>query len=278
MKVLVTGANGYLGTGVVRQLCNDGINVVAACHSMTDIVDKSAQIKICDIFSIDEPYEYFEKPDVLLHMAWKNGFNHNASSHIDDLPKHYNFIKKMIDGGCKHVAVMGTMHEIGLYEGAIKEDTVPNPQNLYGISKNTLREITKILCENAGVTYQWLRAYYIVGNIEYGSSIFSKIALAEKNGQDKFPFTTGVSQCDFINYDDFCLQVATTIVQDSVNGVINICKGCPEKLADRVERFIKENEYKIKLDYGKYPDRPYDSKAVWGDNTKIKQIMMNRHS
>ena len=37
--------------------------------------------------------------------------------------------------------------------------------------------------------------------------------------------------------------------------------------------FIKENNYNIKLNYGAFPDRPYDSLAVWGDNTKILQIM-----
>ena len=47
----------------------------------------------------------------------------------------------------------------------------------------------------------------------------------------------------------------------------------PEKLADRVERFIQENGYDIKLQYGAFPDRPYDSKAVWGDSNKIQQIM-----
>ena len=52
--------------------------------------------------------------------------------------------------------------------------------------------------------------------------------------------------------------------------------GRPEKLADRVERFIKENGYNIKLDYGKFPDRPYDSKAVWGDDTKILEILAAR--
>ena len=40
--------------------------------------------------------------------------------------------------------------------------------------------------------------------------------------------------------------------------------------------FIKENGYKIKLDYGKFPDRPYDSKAVWGDDKKIRKIMSMR--
>ena len=57
------------------------------------------------------------------------------------------------------------------------------------------------------------------------------------------------------------------------SSIINICSGKPEKLADRVELFIKENGYAIKLKYGAFPDRPYDSKAVWGDNKKITQIM-----
>lgn len=39
MKILVTGANGYLGTGVVKQLCDDGMEVVAACHHQADLVD-----------------------------------------------------------------------------------------------------------------------------------------------------------------------------------------------------------------------------------------------
>ena len=45
------------------------------------------------------------------------------------------------------------------------------------------------------------------------------------------------------------------------------------KLADRVEKFIEDNGYSISLAYGTFPDRPYDSKAVWGDNTKIDKIL-----
>lgn len=71
----------------------------------------------------------------------------------------------------------------------------------------------------------------------------------------------------------FCKQVAATVTQDEVNGIINICSGRPEKLADRVERFIDENGYDIKLEYGMFPDRPYDSKAIWGNSSKIEKIM-----
>lgn len=119
----------------------------------------------------------------------------------------------------------------------------------------------------------WLRGYYIVGNSQYGNSIFSKITAAEIEGKTEFPFTTGQNQYDFIDYEDFCEQVARTVGQNKTHGIINICSGHPEKLADRVERFIKENNYKIKLKYGAFPDRPYDSKAVWGDGAKIESIL-----
>ena len=74
MKILVTGGNGYLGTGVSRQLCDDGVEVIAACHSKINIDDVRVNVKKCDIFNIENPFDYFEQPDVLLHMAWKNGF------------------------------------------------------------------------------------------------------------------------------------------------------------------------------------------------------------
>lgn len=272
MKILVTGANGYLGAGVVKQLLDDGVQVIATDFASAQI-DPRAEIKEGNLFEIDNPYDYFGQPDVVLHMAWRNGFVHNEISHVEDLAKHYSFLSKMVESGIKQLAVMGTMHEIGFIEGCIKEETPTNPENLYGISKDALRNFTKLLCKNANITFQWLRGYYIVGNSEFGCSIFSKITAAEKKGQEKFPFTSGLNQCDFLDYDEFCKQVASTVEQKDVNGIINICNGRPERLSERVERYIKENNYKIKLDYGKYPDRPYDSKAVWGDKTKIANIL-----
>lgn len=59
----------------------------------------------------------------------------------------------------------------------------------------------------------------------------------------------GQNQYDFIDYPDFCAQVAAVVGQKNEQGIINICSGKPEKLADRVERFIKENDYRIKLQY-----------------------------
>ncbi len=276
MKILVTGANGYLGQGIVKELLAAGHEVTAADFNL-ELVDNRAQKCACDLFSISNPYHYFGQPDVLFHLAWRNGFVHNAASHIEDLPQHYRFLKEIISAGIPQAAVMGTMHEIGFYEGSIDENTPANPQSLYGIAKNSLRNCMKVLCEDSvngkPPVIQWLRGYYIVGNTGYGSSIFSKITEAERQGKDCFPFTSGMNQWDFLDYEEFCRQAAKAVSQDKVTGIINICSGRPEKLADRVERFIREQEYHIKLAYGTFPDRPYDSKAVWGNDEKIRKIM-----
>lgn len=272
MKILVTGANGYLGQGVVQRLCDMGAEVVATDFGSNHI-DQRAEIITADLFAVEEPFLYFGKPDIVLHMAWRNGFVHNAPSHIEELPEHYRFLEKMVLSGVKQIAVMGSMHEIGFWEGCVREDTPCNPMNRYGISKDALRKCCKLLCAEHNTVFQWLRGFYIVGAYEQGSSIFSKIVKAAKEGKEHFPFTTGQNQYDFLDYEDFCAQVAAAVMQSEINGIINICSGCPEKLADRVERFIKENDFNIRLEYGAFPDRQYDSKAIWGCNKKIAIIM-----
>ena len=272
MKVLVTGANGYLGQGIVKQLLDDGVTVVAT-DLLSSNIDKRAIIKTCNLFDVENPFIFFDKPDVVLHLAWRNGFAHNDQSHLNDLPNHYAFLKKFIDLGIKRIAVMGTMHEVGFYEGEIDENTPCFPLSLYGVSKNALRQLVFSYARDKDVKIQWLRAFYIVGNIRYGSSIFSKLLTAADEGKTLFPFTSGKNKYDFLDYEEFCKQIKCTVIQDEMNGIINICSGKPVSLADRVNKFIEDNRLNIKLDYNKFPDRPYDSKAIWGNNKKISIIM-----
>ena len=134
LKILVTGANGYLGQGIVRSILNNGHCVVATDFN-TQFVDERAERIACNLFEVDNPYSFFGEPDVLLHLAWRDGFVHYSSAHIEDLPTHYAFIKKMVDGGIQQVAVMGSMHEIGFFEGSINESTPCHPTTPYGIAK-----------------------------------------------------------------------------------------------------------------------------------------------
>ncbi len=274
-KILVTGAGGYIGRHVVRTLLDMGHDVTAVDVNVPS-VDERAKIITYDIFNSQKDcYDYFGRPDLLIHMAWRNGFVHNCDTHMGDLSGHFSFLKNMIDGGLSHLSVMGTMHEVGYHEGAIDENTPCNPQSQYGIAKNALRQALFQAIDGKNVTLQWLRAYYIYGDDLRNHSVFTKLVEAAELGKTEFPFTTGKNKYDFVSVGELAKMIAVASVQDRIDGIINVCSGQPVSLAEKMESFIKEKGFTIRLKYGAFPDRPYDSPAVWGDATKIQDIMQN---
>ena len=139
--ILVTGANGYIGHHVVSALLDKGCRVTACDLNFND-VDKRAKHIMLDLFTHTKEnlYEQLGCPDVCLHMAWRDGFIHNSDKHISDLSSHYSFLTNLINHGLKQLAIMGTMHEIGYWEGKIDENTPTYPINMY-----LARNISKIL-------------------------------------------------------------------------------------------------------------------------------------
>ena len=138
--ILVTGAAGYIGRHVVKKALDMGYRVIASDFAFKG-VDERAEFCDVPIFSGDKNiYAALGKPDVCIHMAWRDGFRHNAPSHMKDLSSHVTFLNNMAAGGLSDLTVMGTMHEVGYWEGAIEDDTPCNPLSQYGIAKNALRQ------------------------------------------------------------------------------------------------------------------------------------------
>lgn len=274
-KVLVTGGSGYIGTHVVKALLDMGHAVTVACMEWEEIDTRAARCPVA-IFSGDSDiYEQTGRPDVCIHMAWKDGFVHHSTAHMDQLSDHIIFCRNMMAGGLPILSCMGTMHEVGYWEGAIDENTPCNPKSQYGIAKNAMRQSLMISAAELGCTLHWLRLYYIVGDSAQGNSIFAKLMQAAQAGQTRFPFTSGKNQFDFMPIGELARLIAVASLQTEVTGITNICKGEPESLASCIERFIQEHHLGITLAYGEYPDRPYESPGVWGDRTNLKKILEN---
>lgn len=272
MKVAVTGANGYIGSHVVNELLKRGHTVIATDMADNNI-NKQATVVLANIFETSDVFQLLGCPDAVIHMAWRNGFNHNNDSHIIDLPKHWAFTKQLIDAGCKSLTVMGTMHEIGYHIGEINENTPCNPMSLYGISKNSLRQMLLTYTADKDISLKWLRAFYVTGDDTKNKSIFAKILEMAAAGQKTFPFTTGVNQYDFTDINTLSQYIAAAATQNKTSGIINVCSGNSIALKDKVEEFIKNNKLDIRPEYGAFPSRKYDSPCTYGNTDKINKIM-----
>ncbi len=275
--IAVTGAAGYVGRHVVTALLDAGVRVIALARPSRrreHDVDARVELVVTDV--LDPAFSLataVEGPiDAVIHLAWQDGFAHNAPSHVENLSAHFRFLEGVVEAGVPRLVVLGSMHEVGYWEGAIDATTPTNPLSLYGIAKDALRRAAQLSLADR-IELAWVRSYYIVGDDRFNQSVFTKLLQAVDDGRTSFPFTSGANRYDFIDVDELGRQITAVALASGETGVINCCTGEAVSLRDRVERFIVDHELPIALEYGAFPDRPYDSPAVWGDATRIRAIM-----
>ena len=152
MKILVTGANGFLGSNLIEYLIKLDVKIIATSRNLETAKNKSwysnSEVNFIEYNfnrlndTEENLFEYFEKPDLLINLAWEGLPNYNNVSHFENNLFHqFQFIKNLIDNGLKNINITGTCLEYGLRNGVLNEDLPTNPQNCYAIAKDSLRRM-----------------------------------------------------------------------------------------------------------------------------------------
>ena len=66
MKILVTGANGFMGHGIIKELSKTGNYIIASDFSDFPYNYDNTISKAGNIFELEDPYNYFDKPDIVV--------------------------------------------------------------------------------------------------------------------------------------------------------------------------------------------------------------------
>jgi nucleoside-diphosphate-sugar epimerase len=167
-KILVTGATGFIGNYVIDALLKKGCSIIATSSNESKAA-KSVWLKQVQYFAFDlQQFDngvnyqaFFGNPDAVIHLAWEGLPNYKATFHTEEnLPRHFAFIKNLIDNGQQDITITGTCFEYGMQEGCLSEDMPSMPGNAYAIAKDSLRWQLEHLQQQNSFHLKWVRLFY----------------------------------------------------------------------------------------------------------------------
>ena len=275
MKVLVTGASGFIGRCVVEQLVARGCEVIAVSRDESRARElpwfHKVRFLARDVHAIEgNPFVDLGEPDVVMHLAWPGLPDYKRLAHFEKtLPSDYRFLKGLIDGGARHILVTGTCFEYGLLNGCLDERSSCVPSTSYGLAKDTLRRMLEFTLRDRPVVFQWARLFYVYGPGQHPRSLLSQLERAIADGETTFDMSGGEQLRDYLPVERAAGYLVSLIDHPKCAGIVNVCSGEPISVRKLVEQRVAERDASISLNTGHYPYPEHEPMAFWGNPTKL---------
>ena len=283
LKILITGASGFIGNYVVNYLCeNTNHEICILSRDTNKLVDKLWFSKVKKIEGdINENkknwYDFLGKPDKLIHLAWNGLPNYNQPFHLTkNLVNDFNFLSNLIKNGLTDITITGTCFEYGMLEGELVENMPTNPTNFYALAKDTLRKMLELFQSKNSFNLKWVRLFYMYGPGQNLNSIIPQLEKTINSSEQVFNMSGGEQIRDYLHVKDVAYNIVEIALQSKISGIINNCSGSPIKLIDLVKDYLKKRNININLNLGYYPYSRSEPMAFWGNNEKLNLIKFNK--
>lgn len=289
MKVLVTGAGGFVGQHLLNKLMTKNINIVAMNRKNNKFLSSLNipvyETNILDFDTILSCIEQ-EKPDVLIHLAAQSNVGISwsepiltVSTNIEGSLNLYRAFFRINPKG-KFINV-GSSDEYGLTAKLgipLKEEMECRPQNPYSISKYCSEQILLQLAKKDKVNVISTRSFNHFGpgqNTGFVVSDFaSQVAKIKKGLMENKIFVGDLSASrDFLYIDDVIDAYIKIAEKEIPTGVYNISSGYLIKIEYILNKLIEISNIDIEVIIDKNKFRIAEVKNFIGNSDKLKKIV-----
>ena len=276
MRIFVTGATGFIGYNLVKELERKKIKTLAFARRIENVNQKKFKyVKFIslDIYKQKKIFKIFGTPKILIHLAWEGLPNYQKNFHIKkNLPNDLAFLKRAINNNVKQLIISGTCYEYGKQEGCLNENLKTIPYTKYGKAKDILRLKLEKIRINKPFILQWVRIFYLFGNHQNSKSLLPCLKKAIKENKKSFGITSKSIVRDFISINIVIKFIIYLTYNKKLNGIINCCSGKPQSIFKFVNSYCKKKDSKIKIIPNKYPVPDHEPLKFWGSTNKMRSL------
>ena len=277
MKLIITGATGFIGTNLILSLLNEKkiSKIIFIDNFKTSSKKNLNKIKYFDSRNITKFYKLSINEnnlvnklklnnnfDILIHLAAQSSGENSFHEPIYDIDTNICGTINVIDLAkklnVKKIIYTSTMSVYGnvKVKRRIKENYQTKPTSIYGVSKLTSERIVKSLCYERKIKFTILRLFNVYGSYQdlsnmkqgmlsiYLSYLINRRELLVKGSLERYR--------DFIYIDDLTNAFKKLIYKKSHNKTYNIGSGNKTSVKKLIKLLIKylnlkPKEVKIKI-------------------------------
>lgn len=281
MRILVFGANGFLGSHTCRALLRHGHLPVAACRATADLwrlhsLASDVEILrtgVTDRDSVTNAIARLGKVDGLVNCI---AYGVEYSEQDPVLAYKVNVAAPMtIALAARELGItmvhIGTAYEYGDWSGPLTETTPLMPRGIYGQTKAAATLCLTPFAESTGAAIRILRMFSLYGPFEGGKKLIPAVLRADRTGE-QIELTPGGQIRDYLYVEDAADAICHALVRCAMRPgeIVNICSGKAVTLRDVVTAAVPHS---ASLAWGAKAYRFGEMMSVVGDPHKAACVL-----
>ncbi len=286
MKAIVTGATGFIGLALCRELLQRGYEVVAVVRPdsrkkagllqlQKDFPEESLQIIELHLKEMEALYtKHHIRADLFFHLAW-DGPSGAAREDFDIQYGNIRYaaeaLKAAKDCGCIKFIGAGSQAEYGVVDGIAYEGrTLPSPFLMYGAAKLAAYRMCALLAEQLKIRFLWPRIYSVYGAGENPGTLVNYVLSSLKSGE-----MPELSPCEnwwnFLYISDCARALRMLGEKETAEGVCHVASWDTRKLKEFVVQMRDIAAPGAELGFGCRPADPKRTFQLQPEIGKLKE-------
>ncbi len=274
MRVMVTGASGFVGRAALDGLRARGLDVHAVCRTRPLNWPKECwtPVDLLEPRAI-KPVLASIRPQAILHLAWtvEHGRFWTAPENLDWSAATLNFARAAADAGVSRFVAAGTCYEYDWPTGRDCDEagTPIRPSTLYGITKDATRRTLDAFFRTQNVAFSWARLFFLFGPGEGPNRLVPSIARSLVAGEVA-KCSQGLARRDFMDVRD-CGSALAALVVSAHTGAINVASGEAATIGEIAQRLGALAGRTDLIALGALPDRAGEPLAITANVALLRQ-------